>query len=332
MESRPSATTSQPGVFALSGSLDAGALSRVSAVLGAAQAYASARRQNEIVIDLEAARFIEARVIRLLLQAQQTALESGRRLRVVGATGTVRHALVAAGTGRLLTEREGGSVRERGSRAAMRLGGEDEDWRRASAERRRAEDDQARLRRRLQQQAVDGEVRATRRDLLTRLRHRLRTEPRALTGLDFLAVADRPAVVSGILTAATIAGGADACDLQLYDRGATMLRSAGRRGLPSGFRASADVIGREQLAERAVGRPVVVPDITRSPIFAGQPGLDLMRAAGLFALRCYFLRDDTGRLLGVLSMYYRRGATQPGEADLVARDAGQALAHLPEPD
>jgi anti-anti-sigma factor len=334
MEFRPSAIShspGRPGVFSLSGDLDGDAVGRVAALLGAAQAYASARRQHEIVIDLEAVRFLTAGVIRLFVEAEQTILSSDRRLRIVGATDFVRRAFVVAGIDHLLVDREDDSSSGRGNRGSVPLGGEDENRRRASAERRRAENDQARLRRRLQQHAVDGEVRATRRDLLTALRHRLRTEPRALIGLDFLTVADRPAVIAGVLTTASVAGGADACDLQLYDRRAATLRSAGRRGLPSGFRPTADVMGHVQMVGPAGRQAVVVEDITRSSVFAGQPALDLMRAAGLLGLRSYVLRDEAGRLLGMLSMHFRHVATEPGDSDLVARDSEQALAQLPEP-
>ncbi|MCO8270127.1 STAS domain-containing protein [Actinoplanes sp. TRM 88003] len=320
MESRPHhPPVSQLGVFALFGTLDASSHRRVRAVLGAALAHAAARHLPEIVVDLSAVRSADAEVVRLLAGAHESALESGRRLRVSGAGLAVQQALEAAGAGRRLFVHE---INDPARLAAVLLDGS-ADLERASAGRRRAEDDQVRLGRRLQQQAVDWEVRSTRRALLAGLRHRLRTEPRALAGEDFLVVADRPAVVAGILTAATTAGGADGCDLHVHDPRSGLLRSAGLRGLPAGLRT--------RVPSMPDGRPRVVDDITGDPIFAGQPALAALLAAGLLAVRCYQLRDGSGRSLGVLTMHFRTAARRPADADRLARDAESALAQLPEP-
>jgi hypothetical protein len=79
----------------------------------------------------------------------------------------------------------------------------------------------------------------------------------------------------------------------------------------------------------AIGEPIIVDDITRSPMFAHHPGLDLMLAAGLCAVRCYPLRDDAGHLHGVLSFQFRTTRPLRGDAELVAWSAAHALTQLP---
>jgi GAF domain-containing protein len=71
---------------------------------------------------------------------------------------------------------------------------------------------------------------------------------------------------------------------------------------------------------------VLVDDVTRSPIFAGQRSLEKLLAAGTRALRMYPLHNDD-RLLGVLSFHYSSPGPHPGNPGLVAYGAGTALAH-----
>ena len=50
---------------------------------------------------------------------------------------------------------------------------------------------------------------------------------------------------------------------------------------------------------------VVVEDIELSPIFAGTPGLDIQRRAGVRAVQSIPLQDPSGAWVGMLSTYYR---------------------------
>ena len=52
---------------------------------------------DTLVIDLEAVRFLDSSGIRVLLDAERTAVESGGRVNLVGATGVVRRALEVSG-------------------------------------------------------------------------------------------------------------------------------------------------------------------------------------------------------------------------------------------
>ncbi|MBM2619872.1 STAS domain-containing protein [Actinoplanes sp. LDG1-06] len=226
LQSPVSVTPSEhTGLISLAGALDAAAHDRVRAALGAALAYAGARRYHDVVVDVAGVRFIDAGTIRMLVGAHRTAAGAGRRFRLTGVRDTVRRAIVASGSAPVLLPY---AEADTGPRPALvprlLLGDGADDLARASAERQRAEDDQVRIRARIQQQAVDGEVRATRRTLLADLREQLRTRPRALISDDFLALADPETVYAAILMAATIVGGADACELRLEDKYGTVWR------------------------------------------------------------------------------------------------------------
>ncbi|MBL7259011.1 STAS domain-containing protein [Paractinoplanes lichenicola] len=216
----PLAPGEQAGIISLAGSLDSFAHDRVRAALGAALAWAAARHRAEVVVDVRAVRFIDAGTIRLLIETYEAAADAGRRLRLVGPSDAVRRAIEAAGAGHRLLPRTSESIDDEDP--SMHLPDGAEDLARASAGRRRAENDQVRIRARIQQQAVDGEVRATRRTLLADLRERLRTDPRALADDNFLALADTDTVHTAILMAATIVGSADACELRLEDAASTV--------------------------------------------------------------------------------------------------------------
>ncbi|GAB2576302.1 hypothetical protein Aab01nite_13240 [Paractinoplanes abujensis] len=277
----PLAPGEQAGFVALAGSLDGSARDRVRAALGAALAWAGARRRPEVVVDVRAVRLVDAGTIRLLLDAHQAAADAGRALRLVGPRAAVSRAIEAAGAGPRLLPGTSESHEDGDPRLTVPDGADD--LARATAERRRTEIDQARIRARIQQQAVDGEVRATRRTLLADLRERLRADPRALVDDRFLALADADTVHTAILMAATIVGSADACELRLDDAAATVrLRS----------------FAEDEFATS----------------------------------RSYPLRDDEGRLLGVLTMRYRTGEPRAGRPKIVVECAEVALAVTGRPD
>ena len=178
--------------------------------------------------------------------------------------------------------------------------------------------------------ADDARVRSLRRALLTRFCGRLGTDPLALADERFLAAADRFVILRAIVVAALVVGGADRCALQVYDPQTRSLRIVQQQGLSTQFVdyfATVDAGGPSAAATVvASGRPVLVDDVTRSPIFAGQRSLEKLLAAGTRALRMYPLHNDD-RLLGVLSFHYSSPGPHPGNPGLVAYGAGTALAH-----
>jgi hypothetical protein len=203
------------------------------------------------------------------------------------------------------------------------------DHRWALAERRRIEQQAAGIRAREHQRLIDAEVQTTRRTLLQALRRRGGIDPVAFLDPDFLAVADRPTVVAAVLDAALTAGAADFCDLQVYDRATGTLAMQAHRGFSDEFVAFFATVAGDQptaCASAFITRhAVLVDDVTRSPIFVGQPTLAPMRAAGTRAVRSYPLVGPDGRVHAVLSLHYRHPTPRRGAPDLVAAGAIRAL-------
>lgn len=206
------------------------------------------------------------------------------------------------------------------------------DHRWATAERQRVEQQAARVRADQHQHLIDAEVQETRRILLQALRGRGGTNPVAFLDADFLAVADRPTIIAAILDAALTVGAADSCDLQIYDPATASLRIEAQRGFSDEFTAFfATVEGSQPTACAAAlitQRPVLVDDVTRSPIFIGQPTLAPIRAAGSRAVRSYPLLAPNGQVHAVLSLHYRKPAPRRGAPGLIAAGAAQALASI----
>jgi anti-anti-sigma regulatory factor len=312
----------RPGEIMLSGDFDAEQRDAVQEALTAGE-------PSDTVVNVVEVRLLDAGTIRLLLQAQQAAVETGHGFRVSGASDLVRHVIEAVGAGRLLslTDDHPAPTASRGPHRGMELHATRRSE--AAATYRRVQEQKDRLHARLQQQVIDGEVRAARRLLISDLRQRLRGDPRALAGSDFLDVADLPAVHSAISTAATVVGAADANDLRLYDAGTATLRVVGRRGsiarVPSDFAAAGPGRPTTFGTAASLGEPVIIEDIVHSPVDGGQAFLDVLRAAGCRAVHSHPLHDGAGQLLGVLSFYYRTTKPRRGNPELVAWCAARAL-------
>jgi GAF domain-containing protein len=182
-----------------------------------------------------------------------------------------------------------------------------------------------------QQRSVDHQVRRTRAALLREARQRGGTDAAVLFDADFLAVADEPAVFDAIVLAARST--ADACDLQLFDQqvGALVIRA--HQGFSPAFLGAfrAVTVGDPSACAVALStaRPVLVDDVTSSPIFAGQPSLDALLDAGTRSVASYPLRAADGSVFGVLSFHHdRRRPAFTDHESAVARGAAAALARV----
>jgi len=157
-------------------------------------------------------------------------------------------------------------------------------------------------------------------------------QPGLLAVAKVLSAVDRCVVLEEIISAATDVGAADACDLQIFDAATQSLRMAGHRGFTDEFLSYFDTVDATQptacAAALATGRPVVIDDITRSPIFADRATLEVILASGTRAVQSYPLRDDRGSTLGVLSFHYHTCRPARGRPALAARRAPRALARL----
>lgn len=143
---------------------------------------------------------------------------------------------------------------------------------------------------------------------------------------EFLAVADQIALHQAILTAALTV--ADSCDLQLLQ--SDKLHMTAHHGFGPAFldyfatvdETSPTACGRALAARR----PILVDDVARSPIFAGQSTLEAMLDAGSRAVASYPLCGADGTVLGVLSLHHRRhGPTHDAAEHVLIRGTVLAL-------
>lgn len=136
-----------------------------------------------------------------------------------------------------------------------------------------------------------------------------------------------------LLEAAIAVTGANKGTLQLLDAATSTLTISAQRGFEEPFlKVFARVQGKEssacgvamQSAER-----IIVEDVGQSEIFAGQPSLDVLLAAGVRAVQSTPLISSAGNLLGMISTHF----SMPHRAfdrelrlmDLLARQAADYL-------
>ncbi|MEU4688995.1 STAS domain-containing protein [Actinoplanes sp. NPDC023714] len=167
---------------------------------------------------------------------------------------------------------------------------------------------------RVQQGLIDAEMRASRRAILSAFRLRLRSDADTLGADDFLALADETIVHAAVMVAAQSVAGADACQLRVRDPVSDAMRLVRHRGLPP------------SLLDHPPGEPAVIDDIGDAA-FAGLAIRGPMLDAGFRAMHCHPLHDGEGRVLGLLTLYYRGPGRRHSEARLVA-GVGKALAHV----
>jgi hypothetical protein len=204
------------------------------------------------------------------------------------------------------------------------------DHRSAVARRRQAVQERLRVQRKVEQNVIDREVRATRHALVRAVRRRWTADVRTLLDDDFLTVADRPTVYEAIVDAAVLVGGARGADLQVYDPDPGVLRMAAQRGFSPEFLdyfATVDTTGRTACAQALATRePVLVDNVSRSPIFVGQASLEPMLDAGSRSVQSYPVLAAGGEVLGVLSFHHRTSAPRSSRTEAVVCCAAQALA------
>ncbi len=127
-----------------------------------------------------------------------------------------------------------------------------------------------------------------------------------------------PAVVCALeeaLTQEIEAAGADVGNAQLVDPATGALRIVAQHGFGRPFLDFFETVHDQESAcgaALAAGRPVWVPDIASSPIFAATPALDAMLNAGAPMP----VHDSNDRLAGMISVHYRQ---PPGTSSNNAR-------------
>jgi PAS domain S-box-containing protein len=133
-------------------------------------------------------------------------------------------------------------------------------------------------------------------------------------------------------TAMTIAH-ADKGNLQILDRQSGVLQIAAESGFSKPFLKFFHNVSSDDFSACAVAmreaKYTIVEDITRSDIFAGQPSLDALLAAGVRAVHSVPLISTAGTLVGILSVHHsqphRSVQREVGFMDLLARQAADYL-------
>jgi signal transduction protein with GAF and PtsI domain len=127
-----------------------------------------------------------------------------------------------------------------------------------------------------------------------------------------------------VLDGAISMTGADKGNIQLFHAGSSALRIAAHRGFEEPFlKYFAEVRPDDACCCGATmrdGKCLAVEDICQSPIFEGQPSLDVLLAAGVRAVQSTPLLSSAGRLLGMISTHF----AQPHQVD----ECALALLHL----
>lgn len=171
--------------------------------------------------------------------------------------------------------------------------------------------------RRASQGVIDAEMRATRRQVLTTFRRRLRTDTSTLIAPDFLRLADPPTVHTAILIAAS--GVTASCAVHTYHPERKSFRLAECRGVPRPFQ--------RDFRPPDGSDPILVDDVRADPSLLGDDTVGVLLAADFRAVQCYPLHDDDAALLAVLTLLHHAPGARSAQSDL-AGHAAAALSHL----
>jgi PAS domain S-box-containing protein len=135
-----------------------------------------------------------------------------------------------------------------------------------------------------------------------------------------------------ILDVAIAIAGADKGNIQLLEPEARVLTIAAHRGFGPTFLKYFQSVRDDPSACSAamqLGQRIIVEDVTTSPIFVGQPSMNVLIDAGVRAVISTPLISSAGNLLGMISTHYcrphRSNERELGLVDLLARQAADYL-------
>jgi GAF domain-containing protein len=126
--------------------------------------------------------------------------------------------------------------------------------------------------------------------------------------------------------------GADAGNAQLVDRSTGALRIVAQQGFKRPFLNFFAIVHDEESAcgtALAAGEPVWVPEVARSPVFAGTPALDVMLDAGSQAVASLPVRAYDGHVTAMISVHYHQPTTwtaqQRQQLAVIAAETGRLM-------
>jgi anti-anti-sigma factor len=120
---------------------------------------------------------------------------------------------------------------------------------------------------------------------------------------------DLVSVCDTAVAAAIRASGADMGNAQLVDPASRVLRIVAQHGFERPFLDFFEIVHDEDSACGAAlagGLPVWIPDVAKSPVFAGKPALDVMLEAGCQAVASVPALACDGSVLAMISVHRRR--------------------------
>ncbi len=110
--------------------------------------------------------------------------------------------------------------------------------------------------------------------------------------------------------------GADMGNAQLVDPATGALRIVAQQGFDRDFLNFFEIVHDEESAcgtALAAGKPVWVPEVARSPIFAGTPAMDAMLDAGSRAVASVPVRAEDGHVMAMISVHCHQPAAWTGQ-------------------
>jgi signal transduction histidine kinase/DNA-binding response OmpR family regulator len=142
---------------------------------------------------------------------------------------------------------------------------------------------------------------------------------------------DVSALLHEILAGAIDITDADKGNIQLQEQG--KLRIVAQIGFEAPFLEFFERVSEHQAAcgtALALGERVVIDDVTKSPVFAGSPALDVLLAANVRAVQSTPLISRTGHVVGMFSTHYSTAPHRPSERelrvlDMLARQAADLI-------
>jgi len=129
---------------------------------------------------------------------------------------------------------------------------------------------------------------------------------------------DSSSLLLEIVDTAIAVTSAEMGNIQLLDRDSGTLKIVANRGFESPFLEFFNAVHEGQNACGAAmqrGQRIVIEDVSKSPLFVGTPALAVMLAANAQAVQSTPLIARSGRLVGMLSTYYRV-PRRPADRDL----------------
>ncbi|QIB42184.1 GAF domain-containing protein [Streptomyces aureoverticillatus] len=141
----------------------------------------------------------------------------------------------------------------------------------------------------------------------------------------------RLSVLSAALSAAVEIAGAPMGNAQLYDPAGGVLRIVSQRGFHHPFLTFFETVADRDAACGVAAqdrKPILVEEVTASPVFLGTPALDVLGEAGVGACASVPISAGDGTLIGVVSTHHAQATQWTDEQQRALEGLTHAADHL----